>query len=271
MPTVGLARSLEDKACPSSPEVCELIRGTDKISSMWNSETGVGFQTLTEKGSRADCCIRSGAQHHHLVFQSLCALAYAKQVNPSIRTGILYSAGLYEPWEYAKGIGADALHPNHHSVVPFIVKEHKSTGSWLTHILLMNPRICTGWWKPLWTRHHQPGVQGERTARKMTTGLRIRSLLSRQRITSTRQDPHWPPLSPILHAGPQPCGYLPFRMRYGHSGGERRNGSSKMPCRVGGSPLRRCLPPFQYLKLVGDLVVRCKLGEKLFHLRMSDH
>ena len=121
---------------PKLSEVCELIRGTDKIFNV-ELKTGVGFQTLTEKVAELIVAydlvpntIISSFNHY--------ALAYAKQVKPSIRTGILYSAGLYEPWEYAKGIGADALHPNHHSVVPFIVKEAQKHG------LMVNPYTVDG-------------------------------------------------------------------------------------------------------------------------------
>ncbi|CAM3001290.1 glycerophosphodiester phosphodiesterase [Paenibacillus sediminis] len=46
------------------------------------------------------------------------SLALCKQLAPEIKTGILYMEGLYEPWNYARTIGADALHAEHHAVLP---------------------------------------------------------------------------------------------------------------------------------------------------------
>lgn len=39
------------------------------------------------------------------------ALVKVKEINPKIKTGILYVSALYEPIKYLKMVGADALHP----------------------------------------------------------------------------------------------------------------------------------------------------------------
>lgn len=49
------------------------------------------------------------------------SLVECKKLAPEIRTGILYMEGLYEPWDYAKRIGADALHANKFAVIPELV------------------------------------------------------------------------------------------------------------------------------------------------------
>ncbi|MBD3919168.1 glycerophosphodiester phosphodiesterase [Paenibacillus sp. PR3] len=64
----------------------------------------VRFQGMGER------VILSSFNHYSLV---LC-----KQLAPEIRTGILYMEGLYEPWEYAARIGANALHAYHYAVLP---------------------------------------------------------------------------------------------------------------------------------------------------------
>jgi glycerophosphoryl diester phosphodiesterase len=51
-----------------------------------------------------------------------------KSLAPEIETAILYVAGLYEPWNYAKTVGAGALHPYFYSVVPEIVVEAHQFG-----------------------------------------------------------------------------------------------------------------------------------------------
>ena len=35
-----------------------------------------------------------------------------KQIKPDVKYGILYSDGLFEPWKYAKSIGARYIHPH---------------------------------------------------------------------------------------------------------------------------------------------------------------
>ncbi|GGG06421.1 glycerophosphodiester phosphodiesterase [Paenibacillus abyssi] len=56
------------------------------------------------------------------------SLVECKRLAPEIRTGALYMEGLYQPWEYAQRIGADALHPFHYAVMPEWVKEAKARG-----------------------------------------------------------------------------------------------------------------------------------------------
>ncbi|GIP36916.1 glycerophosphoryl diester phosphodiesterase [Paenibacillus sp. J31TS4] len=46
------------------------------------------------------------------------SLALCKQLAPEIRTGILYTEGLYRPWDYAASVGANALHAFHIAVLP---------------------------------------------------------------------------------------------------------------------------------------------------------
>lgn len=47
---------------------------------------------------------------------------------PHISTGILYSEGIYEPWHYAKSIGATKLHAYFYAVYPEWVQEAKQHG-----------------------------------------------------------------------------------------------------------------------------------------------
>ena len=81
---------------PTLDEVCELLKGTDKIFNV-ELKAGVNFKELTEKVAELIVAydlvpntIISSFNHY--------ALAYMKQVNADIRTGILYSSALYQPW-----------------------------------------------------------------------------------------------------------------------------------------------------------------------------
>ncbi len=51
-----------------------------------------------------------------------------KRINPHIATGILYAAGLIEPWAVAETVGADALHPHFHYIWPEVVVESQKRG-----------------------------------------------------------------------------------------------------------------------------------------------
>ncbi|HHT72780.1 MAG TPA: glycerophosphodiester phosphodiesterase [Firmicutes bacterium] len=116
---------------PTLDEVCELLKGTDKIFNV-ELKAGVNFKELTEKVAELIVAydlvpntIISSFNHY--------ALAYMKQVNADIRTGILYSSALYQPWEYARLVGATALHPSHKTVVPFIAQGARENG------MMVNP------------------------------------------------------------------------------------------------------------------------------------
>jgi len=123
---------------PTLDQVCQLIKGTGKLFNV-ELKAGAAFQTLTEKVAEMIVAydlvpntIISSFNHY--------ALAYMKQVNPDLRTAILTSAALYKPWEYAKGIGATALHPHHKTVVPFIVQEAQANGFMVNPYTVDDPR-----------------------------------------------------------------------------------------------------------------------------------
>lgn len=46
-----------------------------------------------------------------------------KELDPDIKVGILYMAALYQPWEYAKRLGAVAIHPYYQSISPEIISK----------------------------------------------------------------------------------------------------------------------------------------------------
>jgi glycerophosphoryl diester phosphodiesterase len=51
-----------------------------------------------------------------------------KEILPEIKTGLLYSTGLYKPEKYGKFVGADALHPNFYVINGEIIREIKKEG-----------------------------------------------------------------------------------------------------------------------------------------------
>lgn len=51
-----------------------------------------------------------------------------KAIDSSMEIGLLYSGALVEPWNYAKTLGAEALHPSYHNIIPELVKGCKENG-----------------------------------------------------------------------------------------------------------------------------------------------
>lgn len=66
------------------------------------------------------------------------SLLECKKIDKSIKTGMLYMAGFVEPWEYAKKIGADALHPLFYNIRPELMEGIKKSG------LSVNPFTVNG-------------------------------------------------------------------------------------------------------------------------------
>lgn len=75
---------------------------------------------LVRKYEMLDRVIISSFNHYSLV--------ELKKIDPEVKTAPLYMEGLYEPWAYAKKLGASAIHPLFYSIVPEIVNGCKENG-----------------------------------------------------------------------------------------------------------------------------------------------
>lgn len=56
------------------------------------------------------------------------AVKKCKEINPSVKTGILYMEGIFEPWNYMKSLGCECAHPFYMALVPEISRELKARG-----------------------------------------------------------------------------------------------------------------------------------------------
>ncbi|MFD3259868.1 glycerophosphodiester phosphodiesterase [Paenibacillus lentus] len=105
---------------PTLEQLLELVKPLDTIINLELKNGLVRYPGLERKVIEmvrrfglAERVIISSFNHYSLV--------ECKQIAPEIRTGILYMEGLYEPWNYAKRIGADALHAFQYAVIPELV------------------------------------------------------------------------------------------------------------------------------------------------------
>ncbi|MDQ0089362.1 glycerophosphoryl diester phosphodiesterase [Paenibacillus anaericanus] len=105
---------------PTLEELLELVKSSDTIINLELKNGIVMYPDIEKKVietvqryEMSERVIISSFNHYSLV--------ECKKLAPEIRTGILYMEGLYEPWDYAKRIGADALHANKFAVIPELV------------------------------------------------------------------------------------------------------------------------------------------------------
>ncbi|MFA5524093.1 MAG: glycerophosphodiester phosphodiesterase [Tissierellales bacterium] len=107
---------------PELWQVLELIKDTDILLNIELKNAPILYAGIEKKTidlingyGMEDRTIISSYNHYSLV--------EIKKIDPRIKTGALYNAGLVEPWIYAKRIKADALHPFFYNLlVPGFVK-----------------------------------------------------------------------------------------------------------------------------------------------------
>lgn len=56
------------------------------------------------------------------------SLAKCKQISKEIKTGVLYMEGFYKPYNYAKTLTADAIHPYYYAINEEVIKESQRAG-----------------------------------------------------------------------------------------------------------------------------------------------
>ncbi|MEF2248247.1 glycerophosphodiester phosphodiesterase [Paenibacillus sp. IITD108] len=112
---------------PSLEALLELTKGTEIII---NIELKNGFVQYPDLESKMIELIHRYGMEKQIILSSFnhYSLFLCHQLAPDIKTGILYMEGLYEPWKYAKSLGATALHAPKYAVLPEWVaqaKEHQ--------------------------------------------------------------------------------------------------------------------------------------------------
>jgi len=108
-------------------EVLELIKDWNGILNIELKSGIVLYEGLEHKVvdalrrfDRIENTIISSFNHYSLLT--------IKKLEPGLKIGLLYSAGLVEPWEYARRIGAEAVHPLYFSMLPPIVDGCRENG-----------------------------------------------------------------------------------------------------------------------------------------------
>ncbi|TCL69394.1 glycerophosphoryl diester phosphodiesterase [Hydrogenispora ethanolica] len=117
---------------PRLSDLLELVAGTRLLLNIELKTNIFPYPGIEEKVIQmvknfgiVNRCIISSFNHHSLL--------RAITILPELKTGALYEADLFKPWEYAETFGAAALHPEHHSVTPELVREARHRG------IMVNP------------------------------------------------------------------------------------------------------------------------------------
>jgi len=119
--------AFKDETIPELDELLELAKPTGLILNLELKNGVVQYQGLEEKVIAA---VRAYGMSERVIISSFnhYSLAVCRQLAPEIKTGVLYMEGLYRPWDYAKTVGAAALHPYHYAVTPEWVSEAREHG-----------------------------------------------------------------------------------------------------------------------------------------------
>jgi glycerophosphoryl diester phosphodiesterase len=133
----------EGEKIPTLEEVLELLEDWDGILNIEIKKAAVQYEGIEEKTVEL-------LRRHNMIdrtiissFNHYCLLT-VKKFEPSLKIGLLYSAGLVEPWVYAKRIGAEAIHPMYLGVVPLIAQGCRDNGIILNAWTADNPEHIRG-------------------------------------------------------------------------------------------------------------------------------
>lgn len=105
---------------PTLGEVLELVGDTDHIVNVELKNYPIAYPGLEEKVIKE---VEKMGMENRVILSSFNHLSVYRlhQLHPSLKLGILYDKPISEPWAYAKGLGASAIHPHHSLVTEEIV------------------------------------------------------------------------------------------------------------------------------------------------------
>ncbi|NMO96504.1 glycerophosphodiester phosphodiesterase [Paenibacillus lemnae] len=120
----------EDFQGEKVPSLEQLLDFTRDKGTIVNIELKNGVVLYPGLEERVIECVRQYGMEERVIISSFnhYALVKCKALAPEISTGILYMEGLYEVWDYAQTVGADALHAFKYAVLPEWVEQARSKG-----------------------------------------------------------------------------------------------------------------------------------------------
>jgi glycerophosphoryl diester phosphodiesterase len=127
-----------DERIPTLEEVLWLLSGWDGLLNI-EIKNGPVFYPGIEKAV-ADAVLKYNRTNRTIVSSfNHYSLVQIRKYEPEIKTAPLYMAGIYEPWEYARRIGAAAIHPLFNNIVPELVKGCRQNNIMVNPFTVDNP------------------------------------------------------------------------------------------------------------------------------------
>ena len=96
---------------PTLGELYDLIQDTRHVVNVEIKTDQIVYPGIAEKVLKLE---QEKGMEGRILYSSFnhYTLMELRQIKPDVQYGILYSDGLYEPWKYAKSIGAQYIHPH---------------------------------------------------------------------------------------------------------------------------------------------------------------
>lgn len=109
----------------SIPTLNELLEWASKYDIMINIEFKNGVIDYNGLEEKVIDLVEKFGVTNRVIFSSFnhYSIVKCKKIAPHIETAALFMEGIFEPWDYAKRIGANAIHPYHLAAKPEIIKQ----------------------------------------------------------------------------------------------------------------------------------------------------
>ncbi len=131
------SKEYENEKIPTLRELLEFVHDKDILVNI-EIKSGIIMYPNIEKLTID--MIHEYRMEHKVIISSFnhYSLLECKKIDSTIKTGVLYMSGLVEPWDYAKKIGAEALHPFFYNIRPEIMEGIKKNN------IMVNPFTVNG-------------------------------------------------------------------------------------------------------------------------------
>ncbi len=116
---------------PTLKEVLELLTERPANATVeLNIELKTGIVDYPELEEKVLELTHQYGIHSRTIFSSFnhYSLKKMRELDSKARIGVLYIAGIYEPWEYVKQFAAEAIHPIFYNIRPELVKQAHRAG-----------------------------------------------------------------------------------------------------------------------------------------------
>ncbi|MFA9398269.1 MAG: glycerophosphodiester phosphodiesterase [Clostridiaceae bacterium] len=112
---------------PKLVELLELVKDSNIMLNLELKNSVIDYEKIEERV--IDLVCQYGIEDRIIISSfNHYSIKKCKEINTSIKCGILYESTIYQVGEYAKSLGVEACHPNFYTLKDYIVKDIKQKG-----------------------------------------------------------------------------------------------------------------------------------------------